>query len=153
MLPEKLKKNESGTIGLPIRIVVLSIVGLIGFYAILSAINNAPAPLQPMYAKANMSAFSLSSAGAGVGNETNLSLLIKVLDSDNRGIKEANVILWSPDREKAYSGITDPEGNVTIRISNPELPPGKAEGYVAVKVMRDGYRDFTNDYFVKVSQG
>jgi hypothetical protein len=150
MLPEKFRRNESGTIGLPIRIVVLSIVGLIGFYAILSAINNAPAPLQPMYAKANISAFSLSSSDSGLGNGTNLNLLIEVLDSDNRGIKEANVILWSPDRKKAYSGITDFEGNATIKIANPELPHGKAEGYIAIKVMRDGYRDFSNDYFVKV---
>lgn len=152
MLPEKLKKNESGTIGLPIRIVVLSIVGLIGFYAILSAINNAPAPPEPMYAKANISAFSLPSPDAGLGNETNLSLLIEVLDSDNRGIGEANVILWTPDRKKAFSGITDPEGNATIKISNPELPPSKVEGYIAIKVMRTGFRDFTNDYFVKVSR-
>jgi hypothetical protein len=152
MLPEKFRRNESGTIGLPIRIVVLSIVGLIGFYAILSAINNAPAPLQPMYAKSNISAFSLSPPDAGLGNGTNLSLLIEVLDSDNRGIKEANVILWSPDKKKAYPGRTDPEGNATIIISNPGLPPGKAEGYIAIKVMRDGYRDFTNDYLVKVIQ-
>ena len=79
-----------------------------------------------------------------------MSLLVKVLDRNNRGIEEANVIAWSPDRKKAYSGITDPKGNVTIKIINPELPPGKAEGYISIKVMRAGYRDFTSDYFLKV---
>ncbi len=150
MLPEKFKRNEAGTIGLPIRIVVLSVVGLVGFYAILSALSNAPTPPEPMYATANISAFSLPSPDAETEKETNLSLLVKVLDRNNRGIGEANVIAWSPDRKKAYSGVTDPNGNVTIRISKPELPPGKAEGYIAIKVMRTGYRDFTSDYFLKV---
>lgn len=152
MLPKKLKVNEAGTIGLPIRITVLSIVGLIGFYAILSALGSAPAPPEPMYATANISEFSLPSHEPGEEAGTNLSLLIKVLDQKNCGIEDANVIAWSPDRKKACSGITDLKGNVTVRIYNPELPTGKAEGYISIKVMRAGYRDFTDDYFVKVVQ-
>jgi len=150
MLPKKLKGNEAGTIGLPIRITVLSIIGFIGFYAILSAIGSAPTPPEPMYATTNISAFSLPSPESAGDGETNLSLLIKVLDNNNCGIEEANVIAWSPDRKKAYSGITDPNGNVKVKIINPEIPPGKAEGYISIKVMRSGYRDFTNDYFLKV---
>jgi hypothetical protein len=152
MLPEKLKGNEQGTIGLPIRITVLSIVGFVGFYAILSAIGSAPNPLEPMYATANISALSLNSLASGGINETNLSLLVNVLDRNNHGIENANVIAWSPDRKKVYSGITGPEGKVTIKILNPELPSGKVEGYISIKVMRSGYRDFNSDYFVKVTQ-
>lgn len=148
MLPENLKENEAGTVGLPIRIIVLSIVGFIGFYAILSALSAAPAPAEPMYATANISTFSLSSGGV----ESNFSLQISVLDRENRGVGEANVIVWSPDRNKAYSGITDPDGNVIINILNPELPAGKSEGYVAVKAMRTGYRDFSEEYFIKVKR-
>lgn len=146
MLPENLIENESGTVGLPIRIVVLSIVGFIGFYAILSALSAAPAPEEPMYATANVSTFSLSSGG----EESNFGLQISVLDRENRGVGEANVIVWSPDRNKAYSGVTGSDGNVIINILNPELPAGKSEGYVAVKVMRTGYRDFSEEYFAKV---
>jgi hypothetical protein len=152
MLPEKLKKNETGTIWLPIRITVLSIVGFVGFYTILSALGSAPAPPEPMYATANISEFSLLSNEPGKEAETNLSLLVKVLDRNNCGIEDANVVAWSPDRKKACSGITDHKGNVTIRIFIPELPPGKAEGYISIKVMRAGYRDFASDYFVKVIQ-
>jgi hypothetical protein len=150
MLREKLKHDEAGTLGLPIRIVVLTVVGLIGFYTILSALSNAPTPPKPMYATTNISAFSLPSAEGDINKETNLNLLVKVLDSENRGIGEANVIAWSPDRKKAYSGVTDLEGKVILKIYNPELPPGKAEGYIKIKVMREGYRDFTSDYFLKV---
>lgn len=150
MLPEKLKANEAGTVGLPLRIVVLSIVGLIGFYTILSALGSAPTPPEPMYATTNISSFSLPSPESEREGETNLNLLVKVLDRNNRGIEEANVIAWSPDKKNAYSGITDSKGNVIIKISNPKLPHGKSEGYVSIKVMRTGYRDFTNDYFMKV---
>lgn len=148
MLPESLKKNETGTVGLPIRIVVLSIVGFIGFCAILSAISEAPKPPEPMYAVSNISTFSLNSGGT----ESNFSLQISVLDREKRGVVEANVIAWSPDRKKAYSGITDSNGKVVIRISNPELPPGKAEGYISIKVMRSGYTDFSEEYFVKIKR-
>jgi hypothetical protein len=150
MLREKLKHNEAGTLGLPIRIVVLTVVGLIGFYAILSAVSDAPTPPKPMYAATNISTFSLPSPEGEIKTETNLSLPVKVFDSENRVIGEANVIAWSPDRKKAYSGVTDLEGKVTLKISNPELPPGKVEGYIKIKVMREGYRDFTSDYFLKV---
>ncbi|MDQ1276039.1 MAG: hypothetical protein QG610_1614, partial [Euryarchaeota archaeon] len=136
MLPENLKENEKGTVGLPIRIVVLSIVGFIGFCAILSAISAAPKPPESMYATSNISTFSLNSGGAN-----NFSLRINVFDRENRGVGGANVIFWSPDRKKAYSGITDSNGNVIITISNPELPPGKVEGYISIKVMRSGYTD------------
>lgn len=152
MLPKELKGNEAGTIGLPIRITVLSIVGFVGFYTILSALGSAPAPPEPMYATANISEFSLPSHEPGKEVETNMSLLIKVLDRNDRGMENANVIAWSPDRKKVYSGVTDLKGNVTIKIFNPELPPGKVEGYISIKVMRTGYRDFTNDYFVKVGR-
>ncbi len=149
MLPENLKNNETGTVGLPLRILVLSIVGLVGFYAILSALGSAPAPPEPMYATANISSFSLPSPESG-SSETNLHLLVKVIDRNNRGIKQANVIAWSPDKGNAYSGITDYKGNAVIKISSPKIPPGKAEGYISIKVMRSGYRDYVNDYFMKV---
>lgn len=147
---EKFKCDEAGTLGLPIRIVVLTVVGLIGFCTILTALSNAPAPPKPMYATANMSVLSLPSTEGGSNTETNLNLPVKVFDSENRGIGDANVIAWSPDRKKAYSGVTGLEGNLILKISNPEPPPGKAEGYIKIKVMREGYRDFTSDYFLKV---
>ena len=84
--------------------------------------------------------------------EIDLSLPVKVFDSENCGIGDANVIAWSPDRKKAYSGVTDLEGKVTLKISNPELPPGKAEGYIKIKIMREGYRDFDSDYFLKITR-
>lgn len=151
MPPRKFTENEEGTVGLPIRIVVLSIVGFIGFYAILSAISSAPSPPEPLYAEANVSAVFLPS-GEENNTETNLTLLVTVLDGESRRVGGANVILRSPDRSGASSGVTDAEGKVTIKLKNPELPRGKAEGYVSLKVMKTGYRDYLNDYFVKITR-
>lgn len=148
MLPKDLKKNETGTVGLPIRIVVLSIVGFIGFCAILSALSSAPEPPESMYATSNISTLSLNSGGTG----SNITFQINVLDRQNRGVAEANVIVWSPDRKKACSGVTNSNGNVIITVSDPELPPGKAEGYISIKAMRSGYTDIDEAYFVKVKR-
>lgn len=153
MLPEKFKVNEAGTIGLPIRITVLTIVGFVGFYTMLSALGNSPVPQEPMYAAANTSQLFLPAHETGNESQTNLSLIITVFDRDNRGIEAANLVVWSPDRKKACSGITDSRGKAAVRISNPELPPGKVEGYISIKVMKAGYRDFAEDYFVKVIRG
>src|SRR5659263_122148 len=117
MLLKKLEGSEAGTIGLPIRITVLSIIGFVGFYTILSALGSAPAPPEPIYATADISEFSLPSQEPGKEAETNLSLLVKVLDRNNCGIENANVVAWSPDRKKACSGITDLKGNVTIKVT------------------------------------
>jgi hypothetical protein len=140
------------TIGLPMRITVLSIVGLVGFYTILSALNSAPTPLEPMFATSNISTFSLPSQGFGE-KEVHFDVLIKVIDGNSRGIEKANVIIRSPDRKNAYSGVTDSRGNVIIKVSNPQLPAGKAEGYLSVKVMREGFKDFAGDYFIKIIRG
>lgn len=96
MLPDNLRENEAGTVGLPIRIVVLSIIGFIGFCAILSAISAAPKPPESMYAASNVSTLSITS-----GEKGNFSLQISVFDRENRGMGEANVIIWSPDRKKS----------------------------------------------------
>ncbi len=151
MPPRKFTENEEGTVGLPIRIVVLSIVGFIGFYAILSAISTAPSPPESLYAEANVSAVFLPS-GEENNTETNLTLLVTALDGESQRVGGANVILRSPDRNRAYSGVTDAEGKVVIELKNPELPQGKAEGYISLKAMKTGYRDYVNDYFVKITR-
>jgi len=51
-----------------------------------------------------------------------------------------------------HGTVTNSDGNVIITISNPELPPGKAEGYISIKAMRSGYTDIDEAYFVKVKR-
>ena len=138
-------QDEQGSIGLPIRMVVLTIIGLIGFAAIVASISNAPAAPRPMYAVANISSFVLP---GGTGDTP--PLLLTVFDNDDNPIGGANVVVWGPSRSAAAGGVTDSGGEVVIQIANISLPVGKQEGYLSVKVMADGYLDYSDGYLVKV---
>ncbi|HJH31024.1 MAG TPA: carboxypeptidase regulatory-like domain-containing protein [Methanosarcinaceae archaeon] len=137
--------DERGSVGLPIRMVVLTIIGLVGFAAIVISISNAPTAPRPIYAVANVSTFELP---GGTGDTP--SLLVTVFDNDNNLISNANVVVRGPSRSTAAGGVTDYSGEIVIRITNISLPVGKQEGYLSVKVMADGYLDHTDAYTVKV---
>ena len=65
-------------------------------------------------------------------------------------ITGANVVVWGPSRYMADSNVTDHSGEVVIQIANASLPVGKQEGYISIKVMADGYLDYSDRYLVKV---
>lgn len=145
MILKSLLRDERGSVGLPIRMVVLTIIGLIGFAAIVGSIANAPAAPRPMYAVANVSSFTLPD-----GNGDTPPLLVTVFDNDDNPIGGANIVVWGPSRSAAAGGVTDSGGEVVIQIANVSLPVGKQEGYLSIKVMADGYLDYTDGYVVKV---
>ena len=137
--------DEHGSVGLPIRMVVLTIIGLVGFAAIVGSISNAPAAPRPMYAVANVSSFTLPD-----GSGDTPPLLMTVFDNDDNPIGGANVVVWGPSHSAAAGGVTDSGGEVVIQVVNISLPVGKQEGYLSIKVMADGYMDYTDGYVVKV---
>ena len=142
---KRILPDEQGSVGLPIRMVVLTIIGLIGFAAIVGSISNAPAAPRPMYAVANMSSFTLPD-----GSGDTPPLLLSVFDNDDNPIGGANVIVWGSSHSAASGGVTDSGGEVVIQVTNISLPVGKQEGYLSVKVMADGYQDYSDRYLVKV---
>lgn len=139
--------DESASVGLPIRIVVLTIIGMIGIYTILSAVTSTPFVPDTMFASSNCSSFNLTN---GTGDSPYLT--VNVFDNDGRPVGDANVIVWGPSREMASGGITDADGEFEYRLLNISLPQGKTEGYLSVKVMQEGYLDYNNDYFLKVKK-
>ena len=145
MFLKHLIHDEQGSVGLPIRMVVLTIIGLIGFAAIVGSISNAPAAPRPMYAVANISSFTLPD-----GSGDTPPLLLTIFDNDDDPIGGANVVVWGPSRSAAAGGVTDSDGEVVLQVANISLPVGKHEGYLSIKVMADGYMDYTDGYVVKV---
>lgn len=145
MYLKRLLRDERGSVGLPIRMVVLTIIGLVGFAAIVGSISNAPAAPRPMYAVANVSSFTLPD-----GSGDTPPLLITVFDNDENPIGGANVVVWGPSHFAAAGGVTDSGGEVVLQVANISLPVGKQEGYLSIKVMADGYMDYTDGYVVKV---
>lgn len=145
MFLKHLIHDEQGSIGLPIRMVVLTIIGLVGFAAIVGSISNAPTAPRPMYAVANNSSFALPG-----GSGDTPQLLITVFDNDDNQISGANVVVWGPSHSAAAGGVTDSGGEVVMQVANISLPVGKHEGYLSIKVMADGYMDYSDGYLVKV---
>ncbi|MCL7410651.1 MAG: carboxypeptidase regulatory-like domain-containing protein [Methanosarcinaceae archaeon] len=142
---KSLLHNEQGSVGLPMRMVVLTIIGLIGFAAIVASISNAPTVPRPMYVVANISSFALPNDSGDTP-----PLLLSVFDNDDISIPDANVVVWGPSHSAAAGGVTDSGGEVVIQIANISLPVGKQEGHISVKAMADGYLDYTDIYLVKV---
>jgi len=60
------------------------------------------------------------------------------------------VVIWSPDHRTAKAVTTDSFGEFIFQLENMSLPTGKSEGYIAVKVIQEGYLDLEEQYFIKV---
>ncbi|MDN5308902.1 MAG: hypothetical protein PWP14_296 [Methanolobus sp.] len=148
MHPKNLFLDRSAALGLPVRIVVLSIIGMIGMYAILYAVLNAPLVPGTLYATVDNSSFTLA---GGQGDSP--VLRVQVFDSGDVPVGGANVVLWCPTRQKAVGGLTGPGGTFETSLSNISLPAGKNEGYIAIRVMQEGYMDYSDEFFVKVRKG
>ncbi|MDK2835051.1 MAG: hypothetical protein PWP63_2138 [Methanolobus sp.] len=145
MHPKSLLRDASAALGLPIRIVVLSIIGMIGMYAILYAVLNAPLAPGTLYATVDNGSFVLP---GGQGDSP--ILRVQVFNSDDAPVGDANVVLWCPTRQKAVGGVTGPGGTFEATLHNISLPAGKNEGYIAIRVMQEGYMDYSDEFFVKV---
>ncbi|WP_135606775.1 carboxypeptidase regulatory-like domain-containing protein [Methanococcoides sp. NM1] len=141
-------QDEKAAIGLPIRMVVLTIIGMIGFAVIVSAIVNAPTAPRPMYATSNVTSITLS------GENTNSGPIeIIVSNFDGEAIGGCNVVLRDPSGTVASGGLTDSSGQILMQLMNISLPTGKREGYITIKTMADGYLEHNDEHFVKVIRG
>ena len=141
----ELINNEDAAAGLPIRIVVLTIIGMIGFGAITAGIMSAPQAPQHMYATSDVSSIELYSDEGDSGD-----ILVTIRGYDDKVIPGSTVVMRGPSGNVANGGNTDISGQITLNLYNISLPAGKQEGYISVKVMAQGYIDHEDRYFIKV---
>lgn len=125
--------------------VVLTIIGMVGMYAILTAVLNTPLTPGSMYVSVNNSSFSINDTF-----DDSPELLVQVFDQEDVPVGGANIVLLAPSRKQVVSGITDGSGEFSFIMTNITLPAGKSEGFLAVRVMQEGYLDYSDDFFVKV---
>jgi hypothetical protein len=125
--------------------VVLTIIGMIGMYAILSAVLSTPLTPGTMYATVNSSSFSINDS-----HTESPELLVRVIDQEDAAVGGANVIIWGPARKHVMSGITDGSGEFSFKLTNVTLPAGKSEGFIAIEITQEDYLDYSDDFFVKV---
>lgn len=138
-------RDEGAALGLPIRMVVLTIVGLAGMTVMLAALAGIQTTPGVLYVMSNSTSFSMN----GTTGDSPY-MLLTVVNSEDEPVQGASVVVWGPDHRTAKAGTTDAFGEFTFRLENMSLPTGKNEGYIAVKVMQEGYLDLDEQYLIKV---
>jgi hypothetical protein len=138
-------RDDGAALGLPIRMVVLTIVGLTGLTMILSALAGIHTTPGVLYVISNTTSFSMSGT-----TDDSPYIQLNVLNSEDEPVPGASVVIWSPDHRTAKAGTTDSFGEFIFQLENMSLPTGKSEGYIAVKVIQEGYLDLEEQYFIKV---
>lgn len=98
-----------------------------------------------LYVMSNSTSFSINGT---TGDSPHIRLT--VVNSEDETVSGASVVIWGPDHRTATAGTTDDLGEFTFRLENISLPAGKSEGYMAVKVMQEGYLDLNEQYLIKV---
>jgi hypothetical protein len=138
-------RDEGAALGLPIRMVVLTIVGLAGMTVMLAALSGIQTTPGVLYVISNSTSFSMNGS---TGDSPHIRLT--VVNSEDEPVPGASVVIWAPDHRTVKAGTTDAFGEFTFRLENMSLPIGKSEGYLAVKVMQEGYLDLDEQYLIKV---
>ncbi len=138
-------RNEGAALGLPIRMVVLTIVGLAGMTVMLAALAGVQTTPGVLYVMSNTTSFSINGS---TGDSPYIRLT--VVNSEDEPVPGASVVVWAPDHRTAKAGTTDAFGQFVFRLEHMSLPTGKSEGYIAVKVMQEGYLDLEEQYLIKV---
>ncbi len=138
--------SERATLGLPIRLVVLTTIGLIGFAVIVAAIANTPQSPKPVYALSNVSNMTINTTG------NSSVMLITVQDFEEEPVPGCNVILRDPSNSVAVAGTTDVQGQVQLQLINMSIPYSRQTGYISIRTLAEGYMDYNDGFFVKVTK-
>ena len=132
-------------LGLPIKMVVLTIVGMVGLAAILAVISNSEAAMpKPMHANINGSGLVILSESPDV-----IELPVEVVNSkDGTPVVKASVALSG--MSAVAINITDSSGDTVMKFNKNDLELKTQEGYMSLVVRSPGFRDYENEFAVKV---
>ncbi|MFH0903589.1 MAG: hypothetical protein V1854_00165 [Methanobacteriota archaeon] len=132
-------------IGLPIKMVVLTIVGMVGLAAILAVISSSESVMpKPMHANINGGSLVILSESPEI-----IELPIEVINSkDGTPVVKASVVLSGMN--SVAINITDSSGDTVLKFNKSELELKTHEGYLKLDVRAGGFQAYTNEYAVKV---
>jgi len=132
-------------LGLPIKMVVLTIVGMVGLAAILAVISNSEAAMpKPMHANINGSGLVILSESPDV-----IELPVEVVNSkDGTPVVKASVALSG--MSAVAINITDSSGDTVMKFNKNDLELKTQEGYMSLVVRAPGFREYENEFAVKV---
>jgi len=139
-------RDETAAMGLPIRMVVLTIVGMVGLAAMIIFIGDVSLVPKTMHADITDIDNSTTSSMLHVNNGTK-NVTIRVTDIDGGPVVGATVVFYG--LHTSASGMTDSNGNALVNIDTDSFSvPG--EGYLKMSAKASGFVDYNNDFALKV---
>jgi hypothetical protein len=139
-------RDETATMGLPMRMVVLTIVGMAGLAAMIMFIGDINLVPKTMHADITGIDNSTTSSVLHVNNGTK-NVTISVVDVDGGPVVGATVVFYGLNT--SASGITNSKGNALVNINTSSFNvPG--EGYLKLSAKASGFVDYKNDFALKV---
>jgi hypothetical protein len=138
--------DESATTGLPIRIVVLTIIGMAGLAAMIMFIGDVDVVPRSMHADIigidNSTSSSVLYTNSGVKN-----IMVQVIDVNGNGVEDATVIIYG--LHTSCAGITGVDGRTVISLDTSVISVN-GEGYLKLAAKGQGFLDAKNDFALKV---
>ncbi|HUW67798.1 MAG TPA: hypothetical protein VMW20_07085 [Candidatus Nanoarchaeia archaeon] len=139
-------RDEAGAVGLPMRMVVLTIVGMAGLASMIIVIGDLNLVHRSMHGDIisieNSTTSSLLHANNGTKNVT-----VEVIDVDGSSVERATVVIFGLD--SSASGRTNRDGYAVLVVNTSSIKV-VGEGYLKLVVKADGFSDYQNDYALKV---
>lgn len=132
-------------LGLPIKIVVLTIIGTAGLAAMLAIINASESAIpKPMHADLKSSNLIILSESSDT-----IELLVEVTSSkDGAPVGKASTALSGLNT--IAINITDNKGVAVLKFNKTDFDMDVEEGYFRLDVKATGFYDYTNEYAVKI---
>jgi hypothetical protein len=139
-------RDETASMGLPVRMVVLTIVGMAGLAAMVIVIGDLNLVPKTMHADITGIDNSTTSSVLHVNNGTK-NVTVRVIDIDGGPVVGATVVFYG--LHTSASGMTDSNGNALINIDTASFSVS-GEGYLKLSAKASGFVDYKNDFALKV---
>lgn len=132
-------------LGLPIKMVVLTIIGMVGLAGMLVFINNSEAAMpKPMHANINSGSLIILSESPEI-----IELAVEVINSkDGTPVEKASVALSG--MSAVAINITDSRGETVLRFNKNDFKFNTQEGYLNLIAKASGFKEYLNEFAVKV---
>lgn len=139
-------RDETAAMGLPMRMVVLTIVGMAGLAAMVIFIGDANLVPKTMHADITGIDNSTTSSVLHANNGTK-NVNVHVTDIEGRPVAGATVVIYG--LHTSASGITDSNGNALVNIDTSSFSIS-GEGYLKLSAKAIGFIDYRNEFAMKV---
>jgi hypothetical protein len=148
MRGKRFRDDERGVEGLPVRLIVVLVVGVIALSAMVAAVNSFKPQRTLTAAVTEVSSkdgnlLQISNSGEGMVTKS-WTCYVNVTDDKGDPVSGASVIVYGLGG--AGSGVTNSKGRAYISKTNDiRLNPNQNSGYMALEVNAAGFYQYKNE--------